>query len=135
MTPRNLLCLVVCSLCFTVPVFAQYTTASLGSVTDESGALVPSARLTARNADTGFTETTTSDTAGTFLFSRLPIGRYTLRVEKEGFPIYEQAGITLAVNQDASLRVILKLGAAHRAGRRSRPMPNWWSLARPPPAS
>lgn len=111
MTLRSVIFLTVCVLCCTFPLFAQYTTASLGgSVSDESGAMVPDARLTARNADTGFTETTSSDATGAFLFSRLPIGRYTLRVEKGGFPTYEQAGITLAVNQDASLRVVLKLG-------------------------
>src|SRR5262249_51621692 len=111
MRRTNVWFMVVWILCCVLIVYAQYTTASLsGSVSDESGALVPDAKLTARNADTGFTETTTSDAGGAFLFARLPIGKYTLRVEKQGFPDYEQAGITLAVNQEATLRVVLKLG-------------------------
>jgi hypothetical protein len=111
MTLIKVVCLLTCASCFVLPLAAQYTTASLGgSVADESGALVPDAKLTVRNADTGFSETTSSDAAGAFLFARLPIGRYTLQVEKQGFPTYEQAGITLAVNQEASLRVLLKLG-------------------------
>src|SRR5438309_11904505 len=95
-----------------VPLLAQYTTASLGgTVSDESGALVPGAKVTVRSVETGFEQDTSSDATGAFLFSRLPIGRYELQVEKSGFPTYVQAGITLAVNQDASVRVILKVGA------------------------
>src|SRR5215469_15677051 len=91
---------------------AQYTTASLGgSVSDESGALVPGAKVTVKNLETGFEQNTSSDATGAFLFSRLPIGRYELQVEKSGFPTYVQAGITLAVNQDATVRVALKVGA------------------------
>ena len=112
MIPTRALVLLACLLFCSVPVLAQYTTASLGgSVTDESGALVPDARVTVRNVDTGFTQNTSSDTTGAFLFARLPIGRYELRVEKEGFPTYVQAGITLAVNQDATVNVPLKVGA------------------------
>src|ERR1051325_157680 len=111
MTRTKRACVLICAVCCVYPLLAQYTTASLGgSVVDESGAIAPDSKLTVRNTETGFSETTLSDAAGAFLFSRLPIGRYTLRVEKQGFPTYEQAGITLAVNQDASLRVILKLG-------------------------
>jgi len=102
---------IVCILCCSLQLLAQYTTASLdGSVSDESWALVPAARVTVRNVDTGFKQTTSSDSSGAFLFSRLPVGRYELQVEKEGFSTYLQAGITLAVNQDASVRVALKLG-------------------------
>src|SRR5215471_18322998 len=111
MRPARPMALIVCILCCSLPLLAQYTTASLGgSVSDESGALVPAARVTVRNVDTGFKQTTSSDASGAFLFSRLPVGRYELQVEKEGFSSYLQAGITLAVNQDASVRVALKLG-------------------------
>jgi len=111
MKPTRALAVIACILCCSLPLLAQYTTASLGgSVSDESGALVPDARLAVRNVDTGFAQTTSSDASGAFLFSRLPVGRYELRVEKEGFSTYVQAGITLAVNQDASQRVTLKLG-------------------------
>src|SRR5512136_662491 len=111
MRPVRVLTLIACILCFSFPLIAQYTTASLGgSVSDESGAVVPDARVTIRNVDTGFTQNAMSDGTGAFLFSRLPVGRYELKVEKEGFSSYVQAGITLAVNQDANQRVILKVG-------------------------
>ncbi len=59
---------------------AQYTTASLsGTVTDSTGAVLPEAKITARNVDTGFTQTVTSDASGAFLFAQLPVGNYELR--------------------------------------------------------
>jgi hypothetical protein len=52
-----------------LPAAAQYTTASLGgSVLDASGAAIAEAQVTARNIDTGFTQTTASDSTGAFLF-------------------------------------------------------------------
>ena len=62
------------------PLAAQFTTASLsGTVTDQSGASVPEAKVTVQNTDTGFTQTVNSGPAGDYLFTRLPIGKYTLR--------------------------------------------------------
>jgi len=46
------------------------------------------ARVAARNTETGFVQTVTSDSTGSFLFSRLPVGSYELRVEKPGFSAY-----------------------------------------------
>jgi hypothetical protein len=93
------------------PLSSQYTTASLaGTVMDRTGAAVPEAKVTIRNVDTGFVQTTSSDATGTYLFSRLPIGNYELRVEKEGFSAYLQAGITLTVNQAANQPVTLQVG-------------------------
>ena len=96
-----------------VPVEAQYTTASLGgSVSDASGAAIPEAQITARNVDTGFTQTTTTDSSGGFLFSRLPIGNYELRCEKSGFSVYQQTGIRLDRKSGGQ-------PANHHAGRSS----------------
>ena len=91
--------------------WAQYTTASLGgTVADSSGATVADAKITVRNTETGFTQTTSSGSSGTYLFPRLPVGSYRLKVEKEGFSAYEQTGITLVVDQSANIAVTLQLG-------------------------
>jgi len=90
---------------------AQYTTASLsGTVNDGSGAAVPTASVNIRNAETGFTQIASSSASGAFLFPRLPVGSYQLKVEKEGFSAYEQTGITLNVDQSATVDVTLQLG-------------------------
>src|SRR6266478_1869310 len=90
----------------------QFTTATLsGTVTDQSGAAIPDAKVTVLNADTGFTQTVTTGPAGDYLFSRLPIGKYKLTVEKEGMTTYVQSGIELAVSQTATQKVVMSVGA------------------------
>ncbi|HTM51228.1 MAG TPA: TonB-dependent receptor [Bryobacteraceae bacterium] len=91
---------------------AQFTTASLGgAVRDSTGAVVADARVAARNTETGFVQTVTSDSTGSFLFSRLPVGSYELRVEKPGFSAYVQSGIQLTVDRMATQNVALQVGA------------------------
>ncbi len=93
-------------------VSAQFTTASLsGTVRDSTGAVVPDAQVTARNTETGFTQTVATDATGSFLFSRLPVGSYNLRVEKQGFSTYVQSGIQLTVDRMATQNVTLQVGA------------------------
>ena len=93
------------------PAAAQYTTASLaGTVTDAQGGTLPGSQVTVLQVDTGFTQETASDQNGAFLFPRLPVGRYELRVELQGFTTYRQTGITLAVNQSANVAVALQIG-------------------------
>ncbi|MDQ1473238.1 MAG: hypothetical protein QOJ99_4718 [Bryobacterales bacterium] len=93
------------------PLGAQYTTANLGgAVADSTGAAVTEASVTVRNTETGFTQRSVSSGTGTFLFPRLPVGSYQLKVEKEGFTAYEQTGITLTVDQSANVAVTLQLG-------------------------
>lgn len=88
--------LAVAILLYGVPASAQYTTASLGgTVTDASGAVIPGAKVTARNTDTGMTKSVSTGVDGAYLFPALPVGHYNLTVEKPGFTRYVQRGITL----------------------------------------
>ena len=100
--------LVLLSCC---PLLAQFTTGSLGGAAmDVSGAAVVDAKITVRNIRTGFVQTVATGSDGAFLFSRLPVGDYELRAEKEGFATYLQSGITLAVDKAASITVTLQVG-------------------------
>ncbi len=93
------------------PMSAQFTTASLGgTVNDSSGAGIPDAAVSILNVQTGFAQETRTSTTGTFLFSRLPIGTYLLRIEKPGFSAYVQDQITLTVDKSISLPVTLQVG-------------------------
>ena len=99
---------------FLVPnlVIGQFTTASLsGTVADTTGAAIPDAKITVQNADTGFTQTVASGATGDYLFSRLPVGNYKLTVEKQGMTTYVQSGIRLEVNQAATQKVTMTVGA------------------------
>src|ERR1700686_4046014 len=69
-----------------------------GTVTDATGSVLPSATITLINADTGATQTMTSDTAGNFNFAAVVRGNYRLDATKSGFKTTEQA-FALQVSQ------------------------------------
>src|SRR5882672_2498037 len=76
------------------PAHAQQTTASFGgNVVDSNNAVLPESQVVVRNVDTGFVQSATTDSSGAFLFPRLPVGSYELRVERTGFSTYVQTGI------------------------------------------
>lgn len=92
---------------------AQGTTSRIsGTVTDESGASVPNATVTATNDDTGVSYTTHSSGSGTYAFDSLQIGRYTIRVQAPGFSQYVSTGNELAIGVPTSVDPKLKPGGA-----------------------
>jgi outer membrane receptor protein involved in Fe transport len=91
---------------------AQEITASIrGSISDPTGAVVQEAAVTAKQAETGLIRTVTSARDGSFLLVELPVGHYTLEVAAKGFQKYLREGITLDVNQTATIPVRLTVGA------------------------
>ncbi len=91
---------------------AQFTTASLaGTVSDPSGGAVPGANVTVQHEQTGLSRKTTTGADGVYRFPALPIGKWTLRVEKAGFATSVQGGIQLATNEDATINLKLQVGA------------------------
>jgi hypothetical protein len=90
---------------------AQETTASIrGRVIDASGAVVRNASITAVQVDTDFSRTAQSDALGNFILVELPVGNYRLEAEAKDFRKFVQEGITLHVNQTASVTVQLAVG-------------------------
>jgi Carboxypeptidase regulatory-like domain len=83
----------------------------VGTVTDKSGASVSDAILTVTNQDTSENRTARTGSAGDFVFTVLPVGRYTVKVEKAGFQIYEQKNIILQVDQSVSVLPVLQPGS------------------------
>lgn len=85
-----------------------------GTVTDASGAVVPEARVTVTDVATNTSVTLVTSPAGDYTAPNLSIGRYTVRVEKQGF---RAAAITdLTVNAATNVRadVNLQVGAAEQ---------------------
>ena len=93
---------------------AQITSATiLGTVTDQSGAAVPNAKVTVTNVSTGLTYSSTAGADGGYLVPLLPItGNYTVTIEASRFEKFVQTGIVLEVNQNARVDASLKVGAA-----------------------
>src|SRR3954467_11995282 len=90
---------------------AQQITGNIrGAVTDPTGAVVRGALVTARQAETGLSRSTTADRDGNYILLELPVGHYQLQVAANGFQEYMQDGITLNVNQTASISPRLAVG-------------------------
>ena len=93
---------------------SQTTTATLtGIVTDESGAVLPQAELRVTNTATGVARTVATDAAGRYLVSQLPPGPYELVVTMAGFDTLARRGITLALGQEASLTLTMRVGSVN----------------------
>lgn len=90
---------------------AQTTTGSItGTVTDASGAVVPSATVKVLNTQTGIHTSVTSDPSGIYTATLLPRGQYAVEVTAAGFKRFRREGITLQVAQQARIDVQLAIG-------------------------
>jgi hypothetical protein len=90
---------------------AQTTNGSIeGSVTDPNGGAVAGASVTARNLDTGLTQTTTTTQAGIYSLPNLPPGRYSVTVEVPNLKKFAQEGVTVTTGTAISLNIPMQLG-------------------------
>ncbi len=99
---------------FLCPQFSlgQMVNATLtGKVTDPSGAAIPGATVTATDVATGQSSKNVTDPTGGYNFVSLVPAAYSVTVEKEGFKTSVQTGITLQVDQKASLDIQLQVGS------------------------
>ncbi len=93
--------------------FAQSDTGSLsGRVTDPSNAVVVNAAIVIRNTATGLTLKATSNSAGNFEYTSLPVGGYTLEAAHTGFKTYRQTEIVIAIANRLALEIQLPIGEA-----------------------
>ena len=82
-----------------------------GVVTDAQGAAVPGAAVVATNTATDARTRTSTNEAGFYSIPNLPIGAYSLTVERQGFRRYEHKDITLNTGRVLEISVRLELGA------------------------
>src|SRR5271170_1802047 len=107
----RLMCVLVFAILCVGGASAQEISASIrGTVTDESGAIVSAARVTAIQAETGLQRSGLSDSQGNYVVVELPVGHYRLEAEAKGFKTYVQDGISLDVDQTATVAIHLTVG-------------------------
>ena len=82
-----------------------------GTVTDPTGGAVPQVTVTATNTATNVSHQAMTQEDGGYSFLQLPIGDYTLKVEKTGFQTFTAAKIHLDVNTVFIQDVRLTVGA------------------------
>ncbi|HEX9223940.1 MAG TPA: TonB-dependent receptor [Candidatus Acidoferrales bacterium] len=113
---RNFVALaaVALALVWCLPSAAQVIKGSIsGTVVDKSGAVVAGAEVKAKNIETGAVTTTTSDSAGLFRLSLLPVGTYTVEITAKGFRTLAQNNVAVGAGTDAGLgSLTLEVGEA-----------------------
>jgi hypothetical protein len=104
-------------LCFafllvSAPLLAQFDTAEvLGTVRDNSGAVVSRANILLANQGTGIEAKTVTREDGTYTFSNVRIGTYTVTAEAPGFSKAVAKEITVNVNARQRVDLMLQVGA------------------------
>ncbi len=114
MTRINTLLFMTCLsvFCSSFPAVAQRSASSLsGTVTDQSGAVIPAANITVTEITTGVSTTQQTNGQGFYLISNLQAGTYKLRADKAGFGGYERTGIVIQVGQPTTIDMTMKVGA------------------------
>ena len=108
---RSLLLLLLLLAAGSASLFSQqFATLNL-TVADPAGSVIPQAKVSVRNVETGVVRAGVSDKLGLTVISGLPAGEYRLTAVAEGFGNYETP-LTLTLGQVASLQATLRVRAA-----------------------
>ncbi len=83
-----------------------------GTITDPSGAVVPNATVTITNAGTNISQTTTTGSDGSYRFSLVPPGTYTVDVKAANFAEVRASGIVVEASQTVPFSIKLELAKA-----------------------
>lgn len=87
----------------------QFATLS-GTVSDQSGAVIPGANITLTNPESGETYNSQTGATGTFTIPLIKPGSYELVAESAGFKRYTQTGLQLDTAASAAVQIQLEVG-------------------------
>jgi outer membrane receptor protein involved in Fe transport len=113
---RLLLTLLFCFLLLSsITALGQSTTAGAigGAVSDQSHAMVASAKITVQNLGTHEQKIGMTDSFGNFRIIALIPGQYEVNVEAPGYASYRTSGVVVEIGRVAELKIGLALGASH----------------------
>src|SRR5260370_9196628 len=80
-----------------------------GRVTDPRGEAVVGATVKAANVATGYTREAATGDEGYYVMATLPLGSYTVTMEKDGFTLLKFSGIVLDAGRKAVVEGALKM--------------------------
>ena len=113
-TSKNVLRFMLVFVAFLLPaaVFAQTSNGTIaGTVTDQSGAVVPKATVKAESATLAISRDTATDSAGTYRLESLPPGTYSVSFTASGFDIYQVNDVLVAASVTVSANAKLNVSA------------------------
>ncbi len=91
--------------------FAQVDTgAIMGTVKDQSGAVIPGAKITLTNEATAYAVSTKTETNGSYTFTPVRVGLYTVTVELTGFRKELRSHLSVNIQQEVLVNFTLQPG-------------------------
>jgi hypothetical protein len=96
--------------CLAIGVRADTVGSISGTVTDQTGAVIPDTTVTALNLDTTVQQATKTNANGFYNFTALPVGRYEIEILRDGFNPYKRTGLLIDVNSQLRADVSLSMG-------------------------
>jgi outer membrane receptor protein involved in Fe transport len=97
---------------FSTALSAQEATGRIiGTIYDQTGAVLSGAHVVATNTETHISRAVTSDNGGAYQIAALPIGSYRIAVDHKGFTPVTTNPIKLEINQSAKIDVNLQVGS------------------------
>src|SRR5262245_28542770 len=103
--------LVLIALACATNVFEQGQNGILTGIVADGDGVVPGATVTATDPTTGLIRTATSDDRGIFRVLSVPAGRYTLKIEMEGFRQITLSDVMVISGETRDLgRMVLEVG-------------------------
>jgi len=94
-----------------IPMYSQVVGGTiLGTITDPTGAAIPSTKIVIKNVATGVITTVTTNAQGIYNAPNLLPGTYEATISAAGFESVVQSGIALAVGGQQVLNVTMKVG-------------------------
>src|SRR5262245_42169257 len=102
----------VCVLLLAVPAFAQRTTGSIvGTVTDESGGVLPGVTVTLTGPNVAGQPTNVTGSDGAYRFPTVPPGEYIVTFTLQGFATVKQEKIPVPLGATVEINAQLKVSA------------------------
>src|SRR4029079_6262889 len=81
-----------------------------GTILDSSGGVLPGVTVTITNVETGAERSVTTNEKGLYRAPLLPLGKYRVVAELQGFKKFERTDISLSVGQTATVNATLSVG-------------------------
>jgi hypothetical protein len=95
--------------------YGQSTAGNIpGRISDAAGAVIPAAQVKAANMLTDETRTAGTSEIGEYIFPSLPVGRYRIEADVQGFGRSARSDIELTVNQNARVDIKLQVGTVEQ---------------------
>src|SRR6266508_2375738 len=108
---RRIFAMFIVPVCSASMALAQTGTSRVsGRVVDSKAAIVAGAAVTITNEATRVSQTQTTTDAGVYAFASLPVGIYTITVERAGFKKFQRTGNALEVNTPLTVDVTMEVG-------------------------